>query len=238
MPPPTSWHGRTGAKTASSASFSSVKLKTTQSYNSSDDTIQTPSSASSSLSMMLPLTPQDEVLSNTPSMTRRGKMLYDKDKHLPPLPILKKQSGVPFPMTPSRSRTNSTTASTPTTPRPTAMAKPTSVRPLHLPQRVASVGDRPAVPVPPLHQATSSTLLRPRQGIRSIPSSKSVPKLSAMSSPVATPKPRTGTGMTYRKSSSSRGGSGIPQVPALNGLGIHTRSKTPVASKTVVGQAF
>jgi hypothetical protein len=187
--------------------------------------------------------------------------------------------------------------STPTTPKPTAMVKPTNVRPLHLPQRIASIGDRPPVPVPALHQAASSTSLRSRQGVKPAPSltpSKSVPRLSAPSmsrlgslstssaggsssvgsvpsSPVSPtsgllrPKPRTGTGMTYRKSSSALGGgstvgagqeeqrrvsdgrktplgsSGIPHPPALNGLGIRTRSKTPVIPNvptTAIGQAF
>ncbi|KAF7762340.1 hypothetical protein Agabi119p4_8933 [Agaricus bisporus var. burnettii] len=93
---------------------------------------------------MLPVSAQNEALLNAPTLTRRGKMLCN----IPPLPILKKQTGVPFLMTPSRSRTNSTTASTPTTPKPTAMTKPTSVRPFHFPPRVASVDDRPAEPVP------------------------------------------------------------------------------------------
>jgi hypothetical protein len=340
MPPPTSWHGRSGAGSglsrSSTASSASIKIRATKSSpspdtespvllpirsrNSSDDTIQTPSSASSSLSIKSPLTPQDDVLSGVPALTmtrKRSKIVYDKDKHLPPLPIqpiLKKQSSrigmlggekpgaVPFPMTPVRSRAGSITLtnamSTPSTPKPTAMVKPTNVRPLHLTQRIASVGDRPAVPVPGLHHATSATPLRSREGIKpAIPSlipPMSVPRLSATSmsrlsslstssaggssgfgsmssSPVSPtdsflkPKPRIGTGMTYRKSSYSlassctaTGGqeaqqrmsdgrktplvsSGIPHPSTLNGLGIRTRSKTPVIPKaptTAIGQAF
>jgi hypothetical protein len=130
------------------------------------------SSASSSLGMKLPLTPQDDVLSEMMMTRKQSKMSYNKDKHLPPLPIqsiLKQQPGrigmggagtVPIPKTSARSRAGSINSadmmSTPTTPKPMAMMKPTNVRPLHLPQKIASTSDMPPVPVPVLCQVEDS----------------------------------------------------------------------------------
>lgn len=253
VPPPTSWHGRGGKNgsgsgsriSTSSAGSSTSGIKTkfsptpdngTTSHN-SDDTLHTPSTASS-LSIPLPSTPQDEILLNG-AITRKGRG-YDKDKNLPPLPlqpILKKQQSqtglgggkIAFP----RSRAGSASSSgIPSTPMPTSttlsrVTSPGPVRPLQLPQRMASVGagDRPAVPVPVVppalrnstsqHGLKATPLLTPSKSVPGLSSSmsriSSAGGISAPSSPInpptATgllkPKPRTGTGMAYKKSSYS-----------------------------------
>lgn len=251
--PPTSWSGRgeksagsrisTGSAESSGSIGTKMKLSppTEMQNASSDDTIHTPSTASS-LSIPLPTTPQDEVSLNG-AMVRKGRVI-DKDKSLPPLPIqpiLKKQpsqttvgggSGGKIPLPRSRAGSVSSgmpSASASVSPAAAALARVTSpgpVRPLQLPQRIASgafgcsSGDRPPVPVPSvppsLRNSTSQTL-QPAQTLtssRSVPglsTSTSMPRMSTGGVPappsptsgLVKPKPRTGTGMVYKKSSHS-----------------------------------
>ncbi|KIM35048.1 hypothetical protein M413DRAFT_369576 [Hebeloma cylindrosporum] len=111
----------------------------------------------------------------------------------------------------------------------TAGSPPTPVRPLQLPRQTRpAAGDRAAVPVPsiPALSASASSAMRAgalrtpsltsarfAAGYDSVPSSPLPPGMNATmnanSTPtagaVARPKPRTGTGMVYKTSSSSMG---------------------------------
>ncbi|KAF9471885.1 hypothetical protein BDN70DRAFT_925951 [Pholiota conissans] len=124
----------------------------------------------------------------------------------------------------SRSSAHSTSASTPHTPAPASVLAPTSpkVRPLQLPRaRVTNGGgggDRAAVPVPSVsmlaHSTSRGSLRSPSAsfgasangGATSPPSTPSTPLPG--STGIVRPKPRTGTGMVYRSSSSSLRGRG------------------------------
>ncbi|KAF8171133.1 hypothetical protein BJ912DRAFT_887235 [Pholiota molesta] len=167
----------------------------------------------------------------TPVSGIKKRSTWDKEKSLPPLPpggLRKTPSTSHFEAATStggsvgvsmtaryafpRARTFSSTSSAHSTPASHAPASslgapptPPAVRPLQLPRARASIGgDRPAVPVPSV--LTSAT---PRGSLGSLRSPSTPP--STPSSPVsggaahtgiARPKPRTGTGMVYRSSSS------------------------------------
>ncbi|KAG2007497.1 60s acidic ribosomal protein [Coprinopsis cinerea AmutBmut pab1-1] len=163
---------------------------------SGDSQINTPSTAST-MSIPLPVTPQQDP--HVPSHVLSSKKPYlDKDKSLPPLPgVLKKTtsrsalSTPPSKMAIPRARTFSSTSSSVSTSPAVTQSTPAPVRPLQLPRQIRAStrgGDRPAVPVPQLSSSTSS--IRPPSNID-----------SGLPSP-SKPRPRTGTGMVYKTSTS------------------------------------
>ncbi|KIJ97709.1 hypothetical protein K443DRAFT_105258 [Laccaria amethystina LaAM-08-1] len=174
--------------------------------------ITTPSSTASTLSIPMPVTPQADWRGPTSPP-------LDKEKSLPPLPVQRYPSKTrissvgnagstttkyAFP----RARTYSATATNAaSTPLPQVQASQTTttmanaVKPLQLPRlgsRIAIAGgggDRPAVPVP--------SVLVP--GTPHSSSSTSPPLRAPAGMPTdMKPKPRTGTGMTYKTTSASK----------------------------------
>ena len=170
---------------------------------------RTSSSTTSSASFAMPVTPKDyDPAMSSPA--NLGMKPYDKEKTLPPLPVphgvlKKKRSNLRIDSTPTtygfpRSRTFSASSAASNSSSPTSAAieyKPTGVRPLQLPRQAARSGaDRPAVPVPSVVSTSAS-----QSSLRSPPSrSPTVPQPTTPTSAVR-PRPRTGTGMTYRTSS-------------------------------------
>ncbi|TFK32522.1 hypothetical protein BDQ12DRAFT_692419 [Crucibulum laeve] len=206
--------GSTAPSRTSSASSRTGTRRVTKENSgyarSSDDTLNTPSTAST-LSIPLPITPSEGTTN-----TQGGVIPLDKEKSLPPLPgsslrkypsnlSLNGSKGFP------RTRTYSSMASSP--PPTTAPPLPSSSIPitpatprlLRLPQQASHSGDRPAVPVPSIssYGALRTPSLTSRYAGGMSPPSSVPPSPQPPPTPtgIAKPKPRTGTGMVYRNSS-------------------------------------
>ncbi|KAF8963481.1 hypothetical protein BDZ97DRAFT_1820116 [Flammula alnicola] len=213
----------------------------------------------------MPTTPKDDfesIASTTTLVSGSKKRVYDKEKSLPPLPAggLKKTpsnssrtEGVgsgsaaaaatgkyAFPRARTFSSASSASASTPLSPSAVLSSLPSpSVRPLQLPRQAARVGgDRPAVPVPSVLSTSAS-----RSSLRtpSLTSANRSPPLSPLPSPgvptgIARPKPRTGTGMVYRTSSSSLGSKMRPPM-ALSSSVLGSNSISSGAGGGSIGRA-
>ncbi|KAH6910859.1 60s acidic ribosomal protein [Coprinopsis sp. MPI-PUGE-AT-0042] len=166
-----------------------------QNRRSGDSSVYSRSTAST-VSIPLPVTPQNEA--RVPNHVTSSTPHVNKNKSLPPLPgVLKKtpskaslrgsQLAFPRARTTSSSSTKAPVPSTPLTP----------VRPLRLPGQVraASRGDRAAVPVPSL----SSSALRSSHSQGDIVTSPTSPTSPTPSKP----RPRIGNGMVYKRSVSA-----------------------------------
>ncbi|KAF8875436.1 hypothetical protein BD779DRAFT_212315 [Infundibulicybe gibba] len=196
-----------------------------------EDMVRTPST-SSSISMSLPVTPQDDSRKPT-GLSDGDKSLYqedsrrliglvDKDKSLPPLPpsLTRKYPSALSIIAPSgpnraiprmRTVSSSADAARPRSPQSPALQSNiiNTPRPLQLPRQQlrapSQCGDRPAVPVP-----TISGLRTPT----GLPTSRSTPRLSAPS-PVpprspASPLPRSAsTGAAVLQKPKPRTGTGM-----------------------------
>ncbi|KAL0576047.1 hypothetical protein V5O48_005928 [Marasmius crinis-equi] len=203
---------------ARSASESSMRSQSQ--YTDTDEMLKTPSTSVSVSSLAIPpLTPKDYDEPLTPLSTMRG----DKNKILPPLPNPKtgsiRRPAVPglaarfaSPNGPglrsrsnsigtSLSSSNSSPAVSDAPPLPTSTGIPVSsstgtLRQLQLPRYSAGASQKP-VPVPGVTSPTRSPI--------------------APTAPSSLPKPRTGTGMAYRKSANPSNPriSRIPSSPML-----------------------
>ncbi|KAF5325457.1 hypothetical protein D9619_009524 [Psilocybe cf. subviscida] len=239
---------RLSSTSSRSTPYSGAHITTPLRRPSGDDQLHTPSSTASTLSLPMPTTPKDtDSLSSAgatqtsfPVSTPGQKLMYNKNKSLPPLPaggLKKTPSAASSKSTGSSAIANTASTSTVTfaAPTPTPSAGPASkfafprartfsatasqsaspagstspvVRPLQLPRHAGARvnGDRAAVPVPSIPSLSQQSS---RSGLRT-PSLTSVQLSSNVPSPSSPPsspmlshaKPRTGTGMAYRSSSS------------------------------------
>ncbi|PPQ76682.1 hypothetical protein CVT26_004481 [Gymnopilus dilepis] len=163
-----------------------------------------------------------------------------------------------FPRARTFSSTSSASASASTPSPPSAIPKtstsPTSpkVRPLQLPRHAArAAGDRPAVPVPSvLSSSASRGSLRtpslgsatlsptsPNSASASVPSSPlPSPDLNGAGTGIAKPKPRTGTGMVYRSSSSKMRPPMVLSSSMSSGISVSASTGSNAATAGSIGR--
>ena len=211
-------------------------------HNQQPDEVNTPST-SSTLSIPLPITPQDDI-------STRNVAVSDKEKILPPLPppSLRRYpsnshtiAGGRYSATRSSIYSNASSGSSvgrrspSVTPAalPVSQSTSTTPRPLQLPKgqqqaRPPPNGDRPAVPVPAVPSSAKGITYSEQRSVRSpsttlsISTTPSTPKFSDAStsptSPSATPKPRIGTGMVYRTTTGLAAGSRMRMPGSVSGM--------------------